>query len=784
MDTRDASRSIELLRTTPIRRGGGSPARAEAPAGPPLNPRVLVRGVLRHWWQILTLWVIGSAAAAGFIYLKFKPSYEAMSLLRVDPVGADPFSTVVSHDPTFLETQVQLITSTNVLLAASKDPEVAGFPIIRLSPDVVTAIRLELIVGIVPGSNLIRISMSSSSSEEAAGVVNAVVDAYLKADSDWSESINEDQIKRLTEFHEQLKEQVETKQKEWMSLAANGNFEPAGGLVTEATGTLGGQAQTQARTPASRLSVTIDEYRKIREQLVGVNIDLVEAEAHLEARRRDQAVRERGRSVSASASPGGIGSSIEWQLRQDGDLAALRAQIDEAGRQVAAASRLARHPRNEVSVKRFRANQQALVERYNRLHAEKLEQLRRLAAQPAAQPGPANVAAPVDRTLEEAAARVDTLRATKARLESMLAQLDVINRQQGTDAVKIAFLQADLQQLRSMQAVVDRRLEALHYESRGRSQILKIDEAMPTKAPISDKRPKLLAMAPLGVLFSVLGLFTLLEIRSRRVDCPDDLSRRVQTEVYAIPPLPRPQPVAGVGRLNRRPPPDPGEQLEEFAHRIDHLRVALCGDAADPGWGRCVMITSAVGGEGKTTLAAQLAARCADAGLATLLIDADLRRASLGRVFDLAESAGLSEVLRGEAALESVLVDLPQVSGCKLLAAGGPVTNPGRVLEGPRLRETVERLRRSFDVILIDTPPILPVPDALILGRWADGVLLATRHDESRLPLLERARRLLDNAGLPLLGVAINGVRPSGMHYPSYAYQYQSSHRRTPAKDV
>ena len=141
-------------------------------------------------------------------------------------------------------------------------------------------------------------------------------------------------------------------------------------------------------------------------------------------------------------------------------------------------------------------------------------------------------------------------------------------------------------------------------------------------------------------------------------------------------------------------------------------------------------------------------------------------------------------MLRGQALLEDVLIDLPQVGGCKLLAAGGPVANSGRVFQGPRLRETIERLRRSFDVVLIDTPPILPVPDALILGRWADGVLLATRHDESRLPLLERAQHLLQNAGLPLLGVVINGIRPSNLNYPSYAFQYQSSRRPTPAGDT
>ena len=334
---------------------------------------MLVRGVLRHWWQILLLWIVGSVAAAGFVYVKFKPSYEAISLLRIEPVKADPFSVASHHDESFLETLVQLITSTNVLQTAALDPRVTGFPIIRLSPDVVAALREAMVVRIVPGSNLIRVSMSSSSSEEAAGVVNAVVDAFLGADGEWSKSVNAEQIKRLAEFHDQLKKQVDDKQKQWMTLAESGNFEPVSTAV-EAAG-----------APASRLSVTIDEYRQIREQLVTVNINLVEAEAHLESRRREQAARDRAQAQAASVAPRGAASPIEWQLQQDGDLAALRAQIDEANRQVAAASRLARNPQGEVSVRRFQANVRALSEQYARIRAEKLEQIRQL-GNPAGQP--------------------------------------------------------------------------------------------------------------------------------------------------------------------------------------------------------------------------------------------------------------------------------------------------------------------------------------------------------------------------------------------------------------
>jgi succinoglycan biosynthesis transport protein ExoP len=203
------------------------------------------------------------------------------------------------------------------------------------------------------------------------------------------------------------------------------------------------------------------------------------------------------------------------------------------------------------------------------------------------------------------------------------------------------------------------------------------------------------------------------------------------------------------------------------------LRVALC-DAAIPGRGRCILITSAVGGEGKTTLAAQLAARCADSGVSTLLIDADLRRATLGETLGEPDTPGLADVLRGNLAIDDVLLEPSQLGGCRFLAAGSPEANPGRVIQGNRVGVMFDELLRRFDIIIVDAPPVLPVPDALTLGRWADGVLLATRHDTSRLPLLQQAQRLLVSAGIPLLGVVINGVQPMFSGRAGYTYSYPS----------
>ena len=220
---------------------------------------------------------------------------------------------------------------------------------------------------------------------------------------------------------------------------------------------------------------------------------------------------------------------------------------------------------------------------------------------------------------------------------------------------------------------------------------------------------------------------------------------------------------------------DADDQIEQFIQRLDHLRFAVCGNPAELGKGRCVLITSAVGGEGKTTLAAQLAARCGNAGMSTLLIDSDFRRASLCKLLDVPpEGPGLSDVLKDEATIDEVAIPV-QGGTFYLLPAGTPIQDTSRLLQSPKFGQLMSQLRQHYDLIIIDSPPVLPVPDALILGRWADGAVIAARYDISRFPQVERARRQLDNAGIAVLGTVINGMRHSDSYYGRYTYSRRRS---------
>lgn len=178
---------------------------------------------------------------------------------------------------------------------------------------------------------------------------------------------------------------------------------------------------------------------------------------------------------------------------------------------------------------------------------------------------------------------------------------------------------------------------------------------------------------------------------------------------------------------------------------------------------RVILVSSAMPGDGKTTIAANVAATLAQAGHRTLLIDADLRRAQLSELFrptNVPSRAGLTELLTGHAPLEQVVHQTP-VGGLSLLPAGARAPNPAELLGSQTLQTLLVQLQNRYDFILVDTPPVLPVADTLMLSRLADSVILVVRSNSTERKLAQEARRRLDRVHARVLGVVLNDT-PSG----------------------
>lgn len=700
--------------------------------------KAVVRGIARYRWLVLLSWSVGTAGAMALINARVRPLYEASSLLRVDPRYQDLFGV---RSPSgdwlrpYLDTQIYLFTSADVLGMAAADARAAALPRIRRAKDPLVELRRALQIEVVQGTYLIKISAKSPSPADSAAVVNAAVDAFLKAEAEWSDGTTRVQIKNLESYLQELKAQSDEKERAWLELAAR-----------VAPGEAG---SAEASAGASRLAGAAPEDRDLlRERLLEVRLELAEAEARLGnvgRGRNDGAQDEDSRRVQAQ---------VEQALGSDPELTDIAQQIEEYRIKLEHVRRISRNP-NDPAATHVTRQIAALKARYGQLRETKgrdlLDQL-----------GAANQGPLADRAIA-LRERIRGLQAARADLEQMLEKTEEAARGKATDAVRLTLIQEARDGLKQMQDAVIKRLEQLRFETKEKARIRRVAETKLSREPVSDKRKKYLALAPVGVLCAVVGLVALLELRSGRISHPDQLSAQLRSEVFAVPPLPN---------RKSRTSGDQGELLDQIAQRVDYLRLALCGESESGSGGRCILITSAVGGEGKTTLAIHLTLRCAKAGASTLLIDADLRRGMLGPLLDVPEGPGLVDVLMGTTPVESALAAIGP-GGFHLLQAGSPIQDPIQVLRSKSLGQLLGSLRRSFDIVIIDSPPILPVADALTVGRGADGAILAVRCDSSRSHLVERARCQLASAGIPMLAVVVNGVRSSDLNYGSYSYRSQ-----------
>lgn len=187
------------------------------------------------------------------------------------------------------------------------------------------------------------------------------------------------------------------------------------------------------------------------------------------------------------------------------------------------------------------------------------------------------------------------------------------------------------------------------------------------------------------------------------------------------------------------------------------IRAAILLSSADNP-SRVVMVTSANKGEGKTTVASNLAVTLAQASHRTLLIDGDLRQSTIHKLFNIPEDQpGLVDYLAGQAPIESCLLET-SVANLDILTSGSKTPNPAELIGSNKMRQLMESLKERYDYILIDTPPVVPVADALLLSKIADSVIVVVRSLHTEKTSAQEATRRLQRVGAKILGVVLNDV--------------------------
>jgi capsular exopolysaccharide synthesis family protein len=191
---------------------------------------------------------------------------------------------------------------------------------------------------------------------------------------------------------------------------------------------------------------------------------------------------------------------------------------------------------------------------------------------------------------------------------------------------------------------------------------------------------------------------------------------------------------------------------------------------------KVILVTSATSSEGKTINCLNLAAALAESGSRVLLMDVDLRHPSCHRAFAMENAAGLSNFLAGQTAVEGIVhaLEKPQLW---FIPAGATPPNPAELVGSTRMREVLERAREEFDFVILDSPPVTPVSDAVVLARVSDGVVLVVKGQDTPKDLVRRARDQLALTGAHLLGAVMNNVGSAWGDFGFYQRYYGYYHR-------
>lgn len=282
----------------------------------------------------------------------------------------------------------------------------------------------------------------------------------------------------------------------------------------------------------------------------------------------------------------------------------------------------------------------------------------------------------------------------------------------------------------------------------------------------------------IGLLAGLLFGIPLAFVRDRlddRVRELDDLEDEFRLPVLGS--LPR--------RLRRqRRNPDRVLLLEEpsglAAESYRRLRTSFLASARAAG--SSFVLTSAAPGEGKSETAANLAVALARSGVRTLLISGDIRLPRIDRLFGMPHTAGMTDVLRGETDAAQVVQRVPDVDNLHVLTSGRQITTPGELLQQPTLQRLMEWATATYDIVLVDAPPVLAVADAATYASIVDGVVLVVRAESTRRRRLEELLHELRNAKAAILGAVIVDARRD--RWSSYGVYYRPRHASEEAPDM
>jgi succinoglycan biosynthesis transport protein ExoP len=665
----------------------------------------------RSRWLIVLTMVIGGVAGWALLE-RATPRYTSASQIYVErslPQILDE-QIQASYSANYLATQAALIQSTSVLAAAAEDPDVAALPTFRELDSPVGFLKKELQVSVGANNDLISIWIEIPIAEDAAQIVNSVVDAYIKKYAEQRET-------SAAEVLSILREEKASRDRE---LAAQ----------REELDEFRRQHPELAVQLADDNVVTI-RFAALSQQLNETEIELLQAKAlYTSVKKLYDTPSQRAYLLEmAGAEQQAMRDlELERQVKQlEQALVSERAQWGEGHPRV----KLLKDSLDEMK-EELVAKQAAIIESYVESIRQQYDLLDHKRSE---------LQAAYDRQFE-AATRVSAL------------------------GVQLAALQDALTRTEGMCDILEERIKEVSLtDNLGAMQVSILETAGVSTLPTYPDRTRFLAIGILSGGLCGFGLAWLRDLLDHRLRSVDEVADVLQLPVLGmVPHLGPTRHAFHVGRLVAHAP------RSQVAEAMRTLRTALHFGLAGQD-AKTIAVTSPLPGDGKSTIASNLAIAMAQADQKVLIIDADMRKPTQHQIFEVEPVKGLASVLADRRPAADAIIP-SGVDSLDLLPCGPLPSNPVELLNNGFFAELLEELKGRYDKIIIDSPPVMPVADARVIAAVSDSTLLVLRAESSTRRVSLGARNELWRVRATRLGVVVNGVPTRKQSSYGYGHSY------------
>ncbi len=682
--------------------------------------------VLRKRWKVAV--PAGLVLAGGLVivaWCMFVPTYKAESWLLILNRRVPVFDAKLPYDEgsEFVQTQIELLRSPIVFNKVLARKEVMEIDEVRQQLDPKTWLIERLKIGQIGRSELYRLTVESSNPKDAVTISNAIVESYFDVYQTQSDQQTQDLLKLLTTEHGRQVSEVRDLEDELKSL----------------TRVLVGDAEAVAAEGAGqRLIDLFPQYNKLRDRLTEVEFDRKRLDTDL-------------KMLEAIDGPESVPASLlEEEIAANPELNRMKAELQAL--------------RNSLVTVKPESSFYAKWEQDIAVLEQQVSQVEGRLGQDLGKQKLDLVKRSRQSEINKKKQEMETLLAQeKAVRDELTHERDRMETKSGKRLDR-EFKMGELERSKEVaQKMADRifwlQVEYLPTQRPPRVKLMQQAEVNPK--PLEAFPFKKAGAMGLAGFMLPFGICVLWELFSQRVFGSQQLTTETHLPVIGEVAVLPSRPALPLSRAMRRYERD----RLIYEESVESLRTALTigEDLHDV---QAVTITSAISGEGKTSLAAQLAVSWArGGGEKVLLIDADMRDPELHDLFNIERSPGLTEVLSAKSELKQSIVHWEH--GIDVLPAGLAVENPHRLVSGGQFLALIESLRDQYTRIIIDLPPVLAAGESLQIAKQSDGVLLCVMQDVSRAPQVKLAHERLLQTGARALGAVLNGTSSAG-----YAYRY------------